>query len=72
VLCVPLTSNLRWAEAPGNVLLGSRITGLPQDSVANVSQLVTLDRDALRECVGKVTSAKLRLIFTGIDVILGR
>lgn len=72
VLCVPLTSNLRWAEAPGNVLLSSRMTGLPQDSVANVSQLVTLDRDALRECVGKVTGAKLRLIFTGIDVILGR
>jgi mRNA interferase MazF len=72
VLCVPLTSNLRWADAPGNVLLGARITGLPQDSVANVSQLVTLDRDALNDCVGKVPRAKLQLIFAGIDVILGR
>ena len=44
VVCVALTSNLRWAEAPGNVLLSARLTGLPKDSVANVSQLVTLDR----------------------------
>jgi mRNA interferase MazF len=59
-------------DAPGNVLLTGRITGLPQDSVANVSQLVALDRDALTECVGKVSRAKLLLILTGIDVILGR
>ncbi|MCE2483523.1 MAG: type II toxin-antitoxin system PemK/MazF family toxin [Alphaproteobacteria bacterium] len=39
-VCVPLTSNLRWAEAPGNVLLTASMTGLPKDSVANVSQLV--------------------------------
>jgi len=72
VLCVPLTSNLRWQDAPGNVLLNSRITGLPQDSVANVSQLVTLDRDALTDCVGKLPRAKFQLILAGIDVILGR
>jgi mRNA interferase MazF len=63
---------LRWADAPGNVLLSSRVTGLPQDSVANVSQLVTLDRDALRDCVGTMPRAKLLLIFAGIDVIMGR
>ena len=72
MLCVPLTSNLRWQDAPGNVLLNSRITGLPQDSVANVSQLVTLDRDALTDCVGKLPRAKFQLILAGIDVILGR
>ena len=38
VVCVPLTTNLRWAEAPGNVPLPSRVTGLPKDSVANASQ----------------------------------
>ena len=47
VVCVPLTSNLRWADAPGNVLLSARLTGLPKDSVANVSQVLTLDRDLL-------------------------
>jgi mRNA interferase MazF len=44
VLCVPLPSNNRWAEAPGNVFLPARQTGLPKDSVANVSQLAALDR----------------------------
>jgi mRNA interferase MazF len=72
VVCVPLTTNLRWADAPGNLALSSRSTGLPQDSVANVSQIVTLDRDLLGECVGKLPRAKLELLLSGIDVILGR
>jgi len=72
VVCVPLTSNVRWAEAPGNVLLRARATGLPKDSVANVSQVVALDRSVLIERVGKVSSQKLALILSGIDVVLGR
>ena len=72
VVCVPLTSNLRWAGAPGNVSLPSRVTGLPKDSVANVSQIVTLDRDILTELVGKLPRAKLELLLAGIDVVLGR
>ncbi len=43
VTCVALTSNLRWADTPGNVLLGTDVTGLPKGSVANVSQVVTLE-----------------------------
>jgi mRNA interferase MazF len=72
VVCVPLTTNLRWADAPGNLALSSRLTGLPQESVANVSQILTLDRDLLGECVGKLPRAKLELLLSGIDVILGR
>lgn len=72
VVCVPLTSNLRWAEAPGNVLLASRVTGLSQDSVANVSQLVTLDKSSLTDRVGKLSKAKLDLVLFGIDVVFGR
>jgi mRNA interferase MazF len=72
VVCVPLTSNLRWADAPGNVTLLPRHTGLPKESVANVSQLLTLDREVLTECVGKVPRAKVELLFTGIDIVLGR
>jgi mRNA interferase MazF len=45
VVCVPLISNLGWVNASGNVRLSARITGLPKDSVANVSQMVTLDRE---------------------------
>jgi mRNA interferase MazF len=72
VVCVPLTGNLRWAEAPGNVLLSTRVTGLPKDSVANVSQLVTLDRAAFTDRVGSLPGEKLELVLSGIDVVLGR
>ena len=72
VVCVPLTSNLRWAEAPGNVLLPARATGLPRDSVVNASQIITLDRELLTEEVGKLSKRHLELILTGIDIVLGR
>jgi mRNA interferase MazF len=72
VLCVPLTSNLKWASAPGNVLLETRLTGLPKDSVANVSQVVALDKSLLTERAGKLSRAKTDLVLAGIDVVLGR
>ena len=72
IVCVPLTSNLKWAEAPGNVLLPRRSSGLAKDSVANVSQVVTLDRDVLTERLGRVSKKQLELVFAGIDLVLGR
>lgn len=72
VVCVPLTSNLTWADAPGNVLLASSLTGLSKDSVANATQIVALDRQCLSERVGKLPSKKLALVMSGIDVVLGR
>lgn len=69
---MPLTSNLKWAAAPGNVPLSARLTGLPKDSVANVSQIVSVDKDLLARRVGKLSSAKLELLLSGIDVVLGR
>jgi len=72
VVAVPLTSNLRWAAAPGNVRLTARATGLSRDSVANVSQVVALDRSILNERVGRLSSAKLELVLAGIDTVLGR
>ncbi|MDA3936924.1 MAG: type II toxin-antitoxin system PemK/MazF family toxin [Actinomycetota bacterium] len=72
VVCVPLTSNLRWADAPGNVLLEDSVTGLPKDSTANVSQVVTLDKASLTERVGVLPEAKLELVLFGIDVVLAR
>jgi mRNA interferase MazF len=71
VVCVALTSNLRWAEAPGNVLLSARLTGLPRDSVANVSQIVTLERGALTDRVGALPEKKLELVLLGVDIVLG-
>src|SRR5712692_9958936 len=72
VVCVPLTSNVKWADAPGNVLLSPRSTGLSKDSVANVSQIVSLDKALLTERAGRVSQTQLGLIFSGTDVVLGR
>ncbi len=72
VICVPLTSNVKWAAAPGNVLLPAGVTGLPKESVANVSQIVTLDKTDLTERAGKLPQTKLELVLSGIDVVLGR
>jgi mRNA interferase MazF len=72
VVTVPLTSNLGWAAAPGNVRLTTRATGLTRDSVANVSQVVALDKSILTERVGRLSAAKLELVLAGIDTVLGR
>lgn len=72
VVCVPLTSNLKWAVAPGNVHLSARLTGLPKDSVANVSLIVSIDKNLLTSFVGKLPRSKLELIISGIDTVLGK
>ena len=72
VVVVPLTSNLRWAAAPGNVTLSAERTGLPKDSVANVSQIVAVDRGILSDRSGHLDEDDIALIHSGIDVVLGR
>ena len=72
VVCVPLTSNLKWASAPGNVEFPAGLTGLPKDSVANVSQIVSVDKSFLTSRVGRLPSQKLALLLAGIDIILGK
>jgi len=72
VICVALTSHMQWATAPGNVSLPSDLTGLSKDSIANVSQVVTIDRRALTERVGKLPANITGLILSGIDIMLGR
>ena len=69
---VPLTSSLRLAASPGNVVLAAASTGLPKDSVANVSQIVSVDRSVLSDRVGNLLENDLRLILAGIDLVLGR
>ena len=72
VVCVVLTSNVKWAAAPGNVSLSPGATGLAKASVANVSQVVVLDKTDLTERTGKLSRSKLELVLAGIDVVLGR
>lgn len=69
-IAVVLTSNLRLIDAPGNVLVPKRNSGLPKDSVANVSQLVTLDHDFLTERAGKLPARLLAAIDAGLKLVL--
>jgi mRNA interferase MazF len=71
VIAVVVTSNLRLAEAPGNVLLRARATGLKRDSVANVSQLVTIDKNFLPEKAGRVAPGQMQQIEAGLELVLG-
>jgi mRNA interferase MazF len=71
VLCVVLTSNLRLVDAPGNVLLPASRAGLPKDSVANVSQLITLDRAFLDERIGRLPPQLMSAVDSGLELILG-
>lgn len=69
-IAVVLTSNLRLIEAPGNVLVPKQSSMLPKDSVANVSQLVTLDREFLTERAGKLPTRVLAAIDAGLRLVL--
>jgi mRNA interferase MazF len=70
IVAVVITSNLRLAAAPGNVLLSVDESGLPKDSVVNVSQIVTLDKQILDEPIGQVSERTLTLIESGIRLVL--
>jgi mRNA interferase MazF len=71
VIGVALTTNVRLLDAPGNVLLLANATGLPKDSVANVSQIITVDRDFLLELAGRVRGQALRDVERGLRCVLG-
>ncbi len=70
VLGVILTTNTRLAEAPGNVLLSRRNTGLPKDSVANVSQVVTADKKFLTELVASLEPRLMMRVENGLRIVL--
>ena len=69
-IVVVLTSNLRLSSAPGNVLLRKKATGLPEDSVANVSQIITVDKSFLTERIQKLHSSFLMQIEEGLKLVL--
>jgi mRNA interferase MazF len=70
VVCVVLTSNQRLADAPGNVLLLRGTGGLADDSVANVSQIVTLDKSDVVEKIGKLDRAEMRVVEASMSRVL--
>ncbi len=69
VVCV-ITSNLKRAEAPGNVLLNQGEANLPKPSVVNVSQLFTVDKSELVEKIGALSPARVRQILAGVRLVL--
>ncbi len=71
VIVAAVTTNLRLAQAPGNVGLSRRRSGLPKDSVVNVSHILTLDRAFLGERVGRLTASKLSAVEEGVRLVLG-
>jgi mRNA interferase MazF len=70
VIAVVLTTSLRLAEAPGNVLLSAEDATLPRDSVANVSQIITVDRTSLTERVSKVSDRIMMSVEDGVRTAL--
>lgn len=70
VIVVPLTTNLRLADAPGNFLLPQRSSMLPRDSVVNVSQLITVDRDYLTEYITELPPKAVRALDEGLRLVL--
>ena len=70
VICVIITSNLALAKAPGNILLEKKETNLPKPSIVNVSQIVTLDKSFLVECIGTLNKQLLKQVENGIKLVL--
>ena len=72
VLAAAITSNLALAEAPGNVLLDTGDSGLPRDSVVNVSQVLTLDKSLLADPVTGLAKRKMAAVEAGLRLALDR
>jgi mRNA interferase MazF len=70
VMASVLTSNLRLVDAPGNVLLSARASGLTKQSVVNVSQVVTVDRSTLVERAGRIDAETMRNVDRGLRLVL--
>ena len=70
VVGVVMTTNLRLAAAPGNVLVAADETGLPKDSVINVSQIVTADKRFLTDRAGKLSNRTMSIVEEGLRLVL--
>ena len=70
VIAVVLMTNVRLVEAPGNVLLPGKATGLHKDSIANVSQVIPVDRDFLFERAGRIRGRLLQDVDRGLRLVL--
>jgi mRNA interferase MazF len=70
-LVAVLTSNTALATMPGNVFVPTPVSGLPKDSVVNVTALVTLDNRDLDEPVGRLPDSLMSAVDKGLRLVLG-
>jgi len=70
VVVIAITSNVKLSQAPGNVLLPKATTGLTKQSVANVSQVITLDKRFLDKQVGQLDNLTMHQIDDGLRLVL--
>jgi mRNA interferase MazF len=70
VIAVVITSNVALAHAPGNVMLPSKQTKLKKDSVANISQIITIDKSFLSKKIGTLSHSLFQQVQSGIRLIL--
>jgi mRNA interferase MazF len=70
VVVLVITKNIELAKAPGNVLISARASGLDVDSVVNVSQILTLDKNLLTEYVSSIPPTKMAKIGAGVRLVL--
>jgi len=71
IVVVPLTTNLRLLDAPGNVLLKKRESKLIDDSAIIVAQLYAIDRSRFKEKISKVTKEIMERVEIGMKLVLG-
>jgi mRNA interferase MazF len=72
IICVPVTSNLDWEAIPTSLRLSAKATGLDRDSVAQASQIMTVDQSQLLERAGQISERQLKALLAKLDVALGR
>jgi mRNA interferase MazF len=70
VVVAAITSNLQRAKSPGNVLVLRKASGLPRESVVNVSQIMSLDQSLLRRKVQRLRDAEMRKVDEGLRMVL--
>lgn len=70
IIAVVLTTRMKLADSPGNVMLPKKMTGLPKDSVTNVSQIITIDKYYLTDRIGILPVPTMRRIDDGLRLVL--
>ncbi len=70
VICLVITSNLKLADAPGNLLIKSQESNLSKDSVINVSRIITLDKSILSDCTGAIHEKTMKKVEIGVKLVL--